>query len=100
VARSRSPKPATLSAPRWTSIAAAAAVLGLTPEALRKQLERRAVRAPDGGIEADLDGVRARKLGRTWRVTLGIRWTEPLDASYVDPRRSKHADRSRNQDLK
>ena len=61
----------------WTSLARAAAALDMTDAALRRALERRAVRAPDGGIEAELDGVRGRKLGRLWRVQLGERWLSP-----------------------
>jgi hypothetical protein len=62
---------------RWISLQAAADLLGLTPTALRKSLDRRAARGPDGGIEAELDGVRGRKLGRLWRVTLSSAWTIP-----------------------
>jgi hypothetical protein len=60
---------------RWLSLHAAAELLGLTPAALRKSLDRRAMRRPDGGIEAEIDGVRGRKLGRLWRVTLSPAWT-------------------------
>jgi hypothetical protein len=35
-------------------------MLGVSPGALRKALERRAIRAPDGGTEANVDGVRGR----------------------------------------
>jgi hypothetical protein len=62
---------------RWISVQSAADLLGLTATALRKSLDRRAVRSADGGIEAELDGVRARKLGRLWRVTLSSAWTLP-----------------------
>ena len=48
------------------------------PDALRKQLERHVERAPDGGIEATLDGVRARKFANRWRVCFGSRWTEEV----------------------
>jgi hypothetical protein len=61
--------------PTWTNVATAARHLSMTPSALRRALERRAVRAPDGGTESTLDGVHARKLGRVWRVTLSPRWT-------------------------
>jgi len=63
--------------PLWCSLPAAAALLGMAPEALRRSLERHAVRAPDGGTEASLDGVRGRKLGRCWRVSLSDRWLPP-----------------------
>ena len=62
---------------RWISLQSAADLLGLTATALRKSLDRRAMRRPDGGIEAELDGVRGRKLGRLWRVTLSPAWTVP-----------------------
>lgn len=62
---------------RWISLQSAADLLGLTAAALRKSLDRRSVRTSDGGIEAEIDGVRARKLGRLWRVTLSCAWTVP-----------------------
>jgi hypothetical protein len=58
----------------WLTVAQAAACLAMSADALRRALERRAVRAPDGGVEASWDGVRARKLGRLWRVLLSARW--------------------------
>jgi hypothetical protein len=45
--------------------------------ALRKALERRAVRGTDGAIEAAADGVRARKFGRRWRVQFSPEWGSP-----------------------
>lgn len=60
--------------PRWLSVRDAAAFLSFTEDALRKALERRAVRAADGGIEAAFDGIRARKAGRGWRVMLSEAW--------------------------
>ena len=62
---------------RWISLQSAADLLGLTAAALRKSLDRRSVRTSDGGIEAEIDGVRGRKLGRLWRVTLSCAWTVP-----------------------
>jgi hypothetical protein len=59
---------------RWLSLAKAALVLDLSPTALRRTLERRATRTDDGSVEAEIDGVRARKFGRLWRVQLGERW--------------------------
>jgi hypothetical protein len=61
---------------RWYTLTDAAQLLALSPDALRKQIERRAQRAPDGGTEATIDNVRARKFGQLWRVSLGERWTE------------------------
>lgn len=58
----------------WVSLSVAASLLGFSTEALRKQLDRRAKRVPDGGIEAELDSIRARKLGRLWRVQLSAAW--------------------------
>jgi hypothetical protein len=55
----------------------AAAHLGMSAEALRKTLERRAVRASDGTTEATLDGVRARKFGRLWRIRFSEAWGLP-----------------------
>lgn len=65
---------ADLAPTRWSSLRAAAEFLDLTPGGLRKTLERRAARAPDGGTEAIIDGVRARKFGRVWRVQFTERW--------------------------
>jgi hypothetical protein len=66
---------------RWTSVPTAAGLLGLTAGALRKTIERNAVKVADGGTEAHLDGLRARKLGRLWRVTLGSAWSDPVPAA-------------------
>lgn len=57
----------------WMTVAAAATHLGTSPGSLRNMLERRAV-ARAGGVEADIDGVRARKLGRHWRVWMSPAW--------------------------
>jgi len=59
---------------RWYTLRDAAGMLGFSPGALRKLFERRAVRVPDGGTEAQLDGVRARKFANRWRVALGPAW--------------------------
>jgi hypothetical protein len=61
----------------WVSLDKAASHLGMSAEALRKTLERRAVRAPDGTTEAALDGIRARKFGRLWRVRFSEAWGIP-----------------------
>jgi hypothetical protein len=58
----------------WLTVSEAAKFLSLSEGALRKALERHATCAPDGGVEATLDGVRARKLGRRWRLHLEARW--------------------------
>lgn len=61
--------------PRWFALRDAAVTLGTTPGALRKLLERRAVRAADGATEARVDGVCGRKFANRWRVSLGPQWT-------------------------
>jgi hypothetical protein len=61
---------------RWYALRDAAPMLGLSCSALRKQFERRATRARDGGTEALVDGVRARKFANRWRVSFGKPWTE------------------------
>jgi hypothetical protein len=63
-----------MSSRSWVALANAAAFLGLTPAALRRSLERHAVQLLDGGVEAEVDGVRARKFGRLWRVRFHDRW--------------------------
>jgi hypothetical protein len=65
----------------WVSVDVAAQHLGTSPDALRRMLERRAVKAADGGIEADVNGVRGRKLGRIWRVRLSEAWLGKGDAA-------------------
>ncbi|MDI1484839.1 hypothetical protein [Polyangium sp. y55x31] len=61
----------------WVPLDRAAAHLGMNVGALRKTLERRAMRAADGGTEASVDGVRARKFGRIWRVRFSEAWGVP-----------------------
>jgi hypothetical protein len=58
----------------WVSIATAAAFLDLSPDRLRKTVERHA-RKVDGAIESNVDGVVARKFGRLWRVRFSASWT-------------------------
>lgn len=65
----------------WMTVEQGAVVLAMSSEALRRSLERKAVRAPDGGVEASWDGIRGRKLGRLWRVSLSERWMN--DAAEV-----------------
>jgi len=59
----------------WLSVKTAAEYLDMSPDALRRTLERHAVRAPDGGVEANVDGIRARKFGRLWRIQFSSRWS-------------------------
>jgi hypothetical protein len=63
------------SRPRWFTVRDAASALAITPDALRRSLERHATLAHDGGTEAHIDGLRARKFGRLWRVQLGAAWS-------------------------
>lgn len=70
-ARERSPPGA------WMGTERAAAFLGMPAVTLRRQLERSARRGEDGAIVARLDGITARKLGRSWRVWLGAGWVSP-----------------------
>jgi hypothetical protein len=60
---------------RWYTLHDAAERLSLTADALRRQFERHAIRAKDGGTEAHIDGVRARKFANRWRVSFGESWT-------------------------
>ncbi len=61
----------------WRSIEASARILGVPTITLRRLIGRSARRAPDGSVEACVDGIRARKLGRHWRVWLHPSWTGP-----------------------
>jgi hypothetical protein len=79
-----SPHPAA----RWLTVRDAAPLLSMSPDALRRSLERYAVRAPDGGIEANIDGLRARKLGRLWRVMLAGAWAAPITGADNTPYRN------------
>jgi hypothetical protein len=59
---------------RWYLLRDAAVTLGVSPDALRKQLERHVTRAKDGGVEARVDGIRGRKFANRWRVSFGDAW--------------------------
>ena len=59
---------------RWFPLRDAALTLGVSPDALRKQLERNVKRARDGGVEAQVDGLLARKFANRWRVSFGEAW--------------------------
>lgn len=61
---------------RWYSVRDAAELLATSAPALRKQIERRAQRASDGGVEASFDGVRARKFANRWRVSFSRSWID------------------------
>lgn len=59
---------------RWMSIREAAKLVGYGEVSFRRLIERHARMGTDGTIASSIDGVRARKLGRTWRVQLGEGW--------------------------
>jgi len=59
---------------RWMPVIEAANHLGVTEVTLRRLLERNAKKAPDGAVQARVDGLTARKVGRLWRVWLGPSW--------------------------
>jgi hypothetical protein len=67
-------RPKSRSSHKWHTLTDAAEFLSLNPDALRRQFERHAVRAKDGGTEAHIDGVRARKFANRWRVSFGESW--------------------------
>lgn len=73
------------SAARWRSVEDAAAFLGMPVRVLREALATNA-RKEAGVIEAHLDGIIGRKLGRRWRVWLTERWTAPTAPA---PQRAK-----------
>lgn len=55
----------------WLSLARAAAILDISPDALRKRCERLAKPGPNGMIVCPLqDGIEARKLGKLWKLRL------------------------------
>jgi hypothetical protein len=58
----------------WMSVDEAAAILGVPTVTFRRAIERNARKRPDGGIDAKIDGVTARKWGRLWRVLLDADW--------------------------
>ena len=65
------PKPSVPANDNWLSLTRAAALLDVSPDALRKRLERLAKCRSDGMVYTPLtDGVEGRKLGRLWRVRL------------------------------
>jgi len=83
---------------RWTSLQAAADVLGMTPGALRKILERNARQGHDGVTEAQVCGVRARKLGRLWRVCLSPAWSAPPLEGPSHPKHTRASSQSVRKD--
>lgn len=55
---------------RWIPLADAADQLGTPIVTLRRMFDRHSKKIA-GGVEATVDGIRARRLGRQWRVLLG-----------------------------
>jgi hypothetical protein len=76
------------SALRWRSVEDAAAFLGMPVRVLRQTIASKA-RTADGRIEAHLDGIIARKLGRRWRVWLSAQWTAPKPPDRAAARRAR-----------
>lgn len=68
----------------WMSVRQAAGIIGFNTVSLRRVLERNSRRAPDGAVEASIDGLRARKLGRSWRVQLSDSWTQTTPSRVSD----------------
>lgn len=52
-----------------------ARILGIDRVTLRRAVERNARRDAAGHVLSEFDGVRARKLGRQWRVLLDPCWS-------------------------
>lgn len=70
-----------LAAARWMSVEEAASILGVPTVTFRRAIERNARKRADGGTEAKVDGVTARKWGRLWRVLLDEGWMKARAAS-------------------
>ena len=81
---------------RWVSVEAAARFLDLSADALRRTLERHAVRGAHDGVEARIDGVTGRKFGRLWRVKFSAAWTDSMDAVDSAPRENVRKGRPRS----
>lgn len=60
----------------WVSLDVAAKQLGISLRTLRQNLTRNS-RVVGSFIEAEVDGLYARKTFRRWRVWLGPEWTRP-----------------------
>ncbi|MFO0590527.1 MAG: hypothetical protein U0441_23495 [Polyangiaceae bacterium] len=58
----------------WMSVEEAASILGVPTVTFRRAIERNARKRADGGTDAKVDGVTARKWGRLWRVLLDPDW--------------------------
>ncbi len=58
----------------WLPVDGAARALGVDGRTLRRAIAGHARRDADGLVLAEFDGVRARKVGRRWRVLLDRSW--------------------------
>ena len=59
----------------WLRVEEAAQILGVAVITFRRAIDRPARRDGAGRIFSEFDGVRARKLGRQWRVLLDPCWS-------------------------
>ncbi len=73
--KTRGAKARIATAMKWMRVDDAAGVLGMNVIPLRRAIERHARRDADGHLCSAFDGVRARKLGRHWRVALDPCWS-------------------------
>ena len=64
----------------WMRVDDAARFLDLNVVTFRRAIERNARRDADGRVHAEFDGIRARKLGRHWRVLLDPCWSARASA--------------------
>lgn len=67
----------------WLKMREAAAILCVSTSALRKTIERKVAQAPEGTRELYFDGIRAKKLGHTWRLALDPSWMVFAEISRV-----------------
>jgi len=58
----------------WVSLPTAAEHLGESQTGLRKKLDRASKLGEDGVVEAHLEGLRARKFGKLWKIRLDRGW--------------------------
>jgi hypothetical protein len=64
----------------WMRVEDAARVLDVNVVTLRRAIERNARLDEEGRQHASFDGIRARKLGRHWRVALDSCWSVAASA--------------------
>lgn len=66
---------------RWMSVEDAARHLDVSEVTLRRRFQKHARKAPDGAIQARVDGLTARKVGSHWKV-----WLSPVWACGTQPK--------------